>query len=473
MDLAASDMDLASDTESELAEQLQAKEAQRRAEILERLALLQDDTVVVEQDAAARDEQSDDNVDDCTRDSQCPIAHVVAHSADAALALRVQPLPLGVDLAPSLPLHSLLWDDENREALCAAYNTHCDVPAGALEVRASRMVPSKVGEPNQLGIFAVAALPAGTKIPYSFNMIDKGAARAHPSHARTVRNTDMVLDGFPIACLYTRYIARTPRALRLLRQIPAANFHPRMADTGRSPKVLELFDNSPVGMMINSPVGTSKSANVKSEHFKSGPALHHGEVPYYITTRFIRPGEELCALYGNQEERSFFSTPESGSIESDSPDSESDCSADEWHASASARELFSRSESGASAAGPAAEGAAAAASPDASSSAATQSLPSRASSSGSFSSVSSQASRRRDALVHPKKQQARHGARSASSDDEEGQDDSADDSVRSYRCCRQQCSSFPCYNADWIVQLRSELRLLAVTTEQSIAPSWY
>ena len=178
--------------------------------------------------------------------------------------------------------------------------------SSAIEVRASAHLPPLLGHPCELGVFATRDIPIGAPICYyaSHHAYKKHVRPEFSSHARSLANTDLVLDGIPTARLFSRYIAHTQAGITGVLKMPALAFLPR-AGTVEA----KLLSQLAIGCMINSPAGrpgdrpVNPNVSVRHIHTKDADGLQMGSVHCLYAKFNIKIGEELLCCYNNPEER--------------------------------------------------------------------------------------------------------------------------------------------------------------------------
>jgi hypothetical protein len=172
------------------------------------------------------------------------------------------------------------------------------------EIRMSRVVPTELNQPTQLGAFAARDISAAEFLDfYSSCIMDKSAVRADEnSHVRRANNVDLVLDGGPLARCFTRYTAKDRVGLAEMRELPASAFLPTREELGNLQ--FSRFLQMPVGCMINSPRCSGRQANVSmSGRLELGAVISHAGVAVITAMRDLRKGEELLGWYHSEEER--------------------------------------------------------------------------------------------------------------------------------------------------------------------------
>jgi hypothetical protein len=189
-------------------------------------------------------------------------------------------------------------------------------------VRPSKHAATRVGQPTSLGLFATRAIKEGEFISWYGGYLcwedDLRKPGACKTHARRVPDSGMVLDGWPLAAAYTRYVASDADALVRHQILPDARFHPREQYNGGAESVQQLlrqFDHMPKGFVANSAGrgGTAQSlANTKTA-LRACPTLEtYGfrQLPCLIASRAMAAGEEILTHYGSNEEAEFRSSGE-------------------------------------------------------------------------------------------------------------------------------------------------------------------
>jgi hypothetical protein len=196
------------------------------------------------------------------------------------------------------------WEDALHKRFEDRLKKHGPCP---VEVRMSRHVPTRVGEPTQLGVFATRKIKNGEFIA------DYGGCLTHHedvrfeessrTHMREVPFTGRVADGGPLAQLYTRYISSTEEGLEEMKALPSKAFAP--CEGTLPPPVLARYLQLPVGAMMNSPAGppgaqAKANAQAKQEQF---PECGFGVYSALWANSDIELGGEVLCTYKNNEEK--------------------------------------------------------------------------------------------------------------------------------------------------------------------------
>jgi hypothetical protein len=180
------------------------------------------------------------------------------------------------------------------------------------------------GQPLEFGLFATAAIKEGTLVT-SYGGVLRSLAdfrRARKSlsadsdafnqlwantHIRQVADSDWLLDGFPLACMYSRPVTRTPSQLQQALQAGMAPLRPSLVDF--SSAQLELFDSSAFGFMANTAEG--QRCNVRIG-YKQIPVGGRGDVrltmPTLIASRDIAVNEEILCPYNSNDAKLLLAT---------------------------------------------------------------------------------------------------------------------------------------------------------------------
>jgi len=161
------------------------------------------------------------------------------------------------------------------------------------------------GKPLQFGLFATAAHASGALLtPYGgvvrhatdYKRQTKDDPLAIKSHSRRVPQSDDVLDGLPLACMYSRPLASDESVRRALGAGIGA-LEPSSADF--APQLLQLWQSSSFGFMANTSRAQLCNASiVYVPHPLEGPRGGvHLHVPWLQATKPIAADEEILCAY--------------------------------------------------------------------------------------------------------------------------------------------------------------------------------
>ena len=213
----------------------------------------------------------------------------------------------GLALAPARPVHPRLFGGDYDDALLQRYRcwrAQFLLRERPFEIRMSRHVDTEIGEPTQLGAFATRFIPKGSQIDWCAGCMcaDSALPAGERSHARAVPGTPrLVVDGLPVAQLFTRYVARSDDELLAMRNLPASAFHPRVQHS--DPAVLRRFEELPLGGLFNaaSP-GSRRLYNVGLARLSTHAQCAHAMFPTHFASADILVGQELLTCYNNSEQ---------------------------------------------------------------------------------------------------------------------------------------------------------------------------
>ena len=158
-------------------------------------------------------------------------------------------------------------------------------------------------QPVQFGLYATDAFAIadvvtgyGGILRHVSDLTQEGASPVI-AHCRRVPDSDFLLDGFPLACMLRRPIARSIGQLEeWLRRDPAT----LLPDGSMFSKAqLQRFRNSALGFMANTAVATQCNVRVGSQCVVVGDITY--QVPVLQATRAIKSGDEILCAYNSNE----------------------------------------------------------------------------------------------------------------------------------------------------------------------------
>jgi hypothetical protein len=120
------------------------------------------------------------------------------------------------------------------------------------------------------------------------------------SHARRIPDSDLVLDGLPLASLLRRPVPRTQSRLLQLCADGVQSLLP--AEPRCSQEDVRRFFSSPLGFMSNTAEPQRCNVRVAQHSVPLGGGLTY-QVPRFVATRDIRAGEEILCPYHSNEAR--------------------------------------------------------------------------------------------------------------------------------------------------------------------------
>jgi hypothetical protein len=125
-----------------------------------------------------------------------------------------------------------------------------------------------------------------------------GVAAGCPlTHARSIPNTDCVLDGLPFAQMMQRPIPGDAVGLQRIIDAGIETLMPTVED-GFTPEQISAFHRSPIGYMINTASVRKVNCHVKTVSIADGTS----DIPFIYASRSIPANAELFCSYHNTEQ---------------------------------------------------------------------------------------------------------------------------------------------------------------------------
>jgi hypothetical protein len=180
----------------------------------------------------------------------------------------------------------------------------------------------RLDQPVQFGLYATAAHSVGQLVtPYGgllrdvsdFDPNDKGAM----SYGRRLPNSSFVLDGLPLACMFSRPVPRTEQGLQVALQEGMQPLLP--SGDPFSPQQLELFGRSAFGFMANTAAPSQWNVKVAYQSVRVGDMSQ--QTPVLVASRAIAEGEEIFCPYNSNEGKRLLSEELEAAAATPSPES--------------------------------------------------------------------------------------------------------------------------------------------------------